>query len=756
MHKSGVSLLCGNLRHQEVWIILKGEGRRSMKRKPSYFYKILVLFLITVLTTSCVLTVFSYRQLSDSLKSKVWADYQAALRKNAQTWSDLTSEIGQLNQAIVLEPQTESFFSMESFDPVQDYNTYLRVKKMFNINPFMVAVCLYNEKADYGLYCGTDNIPLKELWNRMGERNGKTVSLVERTDNGAPILVFGYPYYLDSFSHPQGGVFLALDGSLIATHVFGKKECRQMILAEDGELLLSGENGTPVILQWPGSYQEGNEILSVLGKDYLCSTYRQEDLSFISYEEEETVMEPLARQRNVFLLVCLLVMAISACLQFWIVKRIYQPIASIKETFAKSRFADGSVKGEFELIRQVYEEAVARIRVLEEKDASKLKEDTLRGLLTGRIEPDRAKEIILEYGWEIPFSGMFLIDIQTDYSQGNHLQRSMVQARMKELLSERLSTLFCVEVVSGFDDETVAMINTRKEGNATFENLVEGLCGIRDELLSEHEIAMTIGLDGVITDLEDCREIYEKVRRLQKNRFALGENQVIYPARVMELLPKPLTWPDPLMREVLAAYRKGDGKLFGWKIADFIDTISQYEYASASLMFARLVLEMAACWQSAGSEGNIPAIELKTNPATKKEAEEILWESFAVFEKQKAQTQQMKGNRHYKKMMEGQQFIMEHYWDCSLSVDMVAEELGYSSNYFARLFKSITGFYVNDYIRQVRIMKAQEFLKGTQMTVNDIAKETGFTTPNYFYSIFKRETGMTPASFREGTKEGEV
>lgn len=159
-----------------------------MKRKPSYFYKILVLFLITVLTTSCVLTVFSYRQLSDSLKSKVWADYQAALRKNAQTWSDLTSEIGQLNQAIVLEPQTESFFSMESFDPVQDYNTYLRVKKMFNINPFMVAVCLYNEKADYGLYCGTDNIPLKELWNRMRERNRKTVSWWNGQITGRPSL----------------------------------------------------------------------------------------------------------------------------------------------------------------------------------------------------------------------------------------------------------------------------------------------------------------------------------------------------------------------------------------------------------------------------------------------------------------------------------------------------------------------------------------------------------------------------------------
>ena len=70
------------------------------------------------------------------------------------------------------------------------------------------------------------------------------------------------------------------------------------------------DNGTSAILQWPGSY-----------------------------EEEETVMKPPARQRNVFLLVCLLVMAISACLQFWIVKRIYQPIASIKETLSPISFA---------------------------------------------------------------------------------------------------------------------------------------------------------------------------------------------------------------------------------------------------------------------------------------------------------------------------------------------------------------------------------------------------------------------------------
>lgn len=67
-----------------------------MGKSPSYFYKILLLFLVTVFVTSLVLTLFSYEQFSKSLQEKAYADYQAGLKKNAQTWMDLSSEIGQL------------------------------------------------------------------------------------------------------------------------------------------------------------------------------------------------------------------------------------------------------------------------------------------------------------------------------------------------------------------------------------------------------------------------------------------------------------------------------------------------------------------------------------------------------------------------------------------------------------------------------------------------------------------------------------
>ena len=67
-----------------------------------------------------------------------------------------------------------------------------------------------------------------------------------------------------------------------------------------------------------------------------------------------------------------------------------------------------------------------------------------------------------------------------------------------------------------------------------FEDLVEVLEKIRDLLLRDYDISLTVGLDGVVKNPADCCGIYAKVRQLQKDRFALGENQVIYPARIME------------------------------------------------------------------------------------------------------------------------------------------------------------------------------------------------------------------------------
>lgn len=57
------------------------------------------------------------------------------------------------------------------------------------------------------------------------------------------------------------------------------------------------------------------------------------------------------------------------------------------------------------------------------------------------------------------------------------------------------------------------------------------------------------------------------------------------------------------------------------------------------------------------------------------------------------------------------------------------------------------------YLNQMRIKKAEYLLLHSDLKIIDIALEAGFDDPNYFTSLFKRETQMTPSNYRKKMRE---
>lgn len=78
-----------------------------------------------------------------------------------------------------------------------------------------------------------------------------------------------------------------------------------------------------------------------------------------------------------------------------------------------------------------------------------------------------------------------------------------------------------------------------------------------------------------------------------------------------------------------------------------------------------------------------------------------------------------------------------------------AEEAGISENYLSRLVKQSTGRSVGAWIDIVRIQRAKRLLSDTSLSVIDIAASVGVEDQSYFSRLFKRETGITPSSFRK-------
>ena len=87
--------------------------------------------------------------------------------------------------------------------------------------------------------------------------------------------------------------------------------------------------------------------------------------------------------------------------------------------------------------------------------------------------------------------------------------------------------------------------------------------------------------------------------------------------------------------------------------------------------------------------------------------------------------------------------------DFNLTVETLADLVGYTPYYFSRIFKEITGTNVSDFIKQVRLNKAKDLLKQDENRISDIPGMVGFINISHFYTVFKKEVGLTPAAYRD-------
>lgn len=84
-----------------------------------------------------------------------------------------------------------------------------------------------------------------------------------------------------------------------------------------------------------------------------------------------------------------------------------------------------------------------------------------------------------------------------------------------------------------------------------------------------------------------------------------------------------------------------------------------------------------------------------------------------------------------------------------LSIDVLAKRLGYAKYYLSALFKKETGCSVGEYIKIARIERAKVLLNNTDLNVENIWEEVGFSSRSVFGKAFRSVVGMTPREFRD-------
>ena len=101
------------------------------------------------------------------------------------------------------------------------------------------------------------------------------------------------------------------------------------------------------------------------------------------------------------------------------------------------------------------------------------------------------------------------------------------------------------------------------------------------------------------------------------------------------------------------------------------------------------------------------------------------------------------------------EYVHNNYADEMLSLDGVCQVLGVSNSYFSTIFKKKTGNSFIGYLTDYRMDQASRLLIETNDKSYMIARQVGYTDPNYFSYVFKRRFGVSPSRYRTEHTEGE-
>jgi two-component system response regulator YesN len=110
--------------------------------------------------------------------------------------------------------------------------------------------------------------------------------------------------------------------------------------------------------------------------------------------------------------------------------------------------------------------------------------------------------------------------------------------------------------------------------------------------------------------------------------------------------------------------------------------------------------------------------------------------------------------QRWRLIQQAKAYIDQHYMDADLSLDEVAAQVNLSSSHFSVVFSQETCQTYTEYLTKLRIKKAKELLRMTNLRSTDICFQVGYNDPHYFSHVFGKQTGFSPKKFRLLTQPG--
>ena len=278
--------------------------------------------------------------------------------------------------------------------------------------------------------------------------------------------------------------------------------------------------------------------------------------------------------------------------------------------------------------------------------------------------------------------------------------------------------------------------------------------GFAREILREikkvSNLDFTVGIGG-IKDKSNILESYEEARKALRKASAGVTHYLDIPGKSEEKL---LTLSDDW--QLINSIEYGDAETVGEIINGIFDSCDVKElFGSYGLKIRNKLIELMVVAHRLAQELNV-AEDAHLNFGTylnemldiKDSKEFVAWYKIRLINLA-IKIQKVREANISRIVHDAQQYIENNY-NCDISLEEIAKEIGISPHYLSKLFKKEIKVNFIDYLTRLRLSKAKELMKEGGKSIKEICFMVGYTDPNYFSRIFRKHTDHSPTEFIKG------
>ncbi|TBL70303.1 helix-turn-helix domain-containing protein [Paenibacillus thalictri] len=723
---------------------------KDIKNYPVY-RRLLISYLLLVSIMVFLIGSVLYFYFSSSTTKEISEMMQSMLTQTSTTADNTNNQVYYVSNQLLNDNNVNNMLlSTEQDDPIRDYKAYLTLKNINSVYPFLKYIGVYNGKIDHyintlGLPYDSDKDILQALKNGQVDRKFQMFSREVKNGNELyRVLTFVFYPNATFAKSTTSALIINLDEQ------YFRNVLQQYMNSPKGQIFVMNSQGSVISHSNPDLFNQSlaNEpyvqhiLQSSDNSGYFTQTvHREKQLVayvksaqlgwyFVSIRPYIEVIPQTNTLKNVTLVIAATMIMLGFALSFWITSNIYTPIRSLM----------WKLRHQMQSTQPFLKHNVLRQLMKEPWNDMQLSDNMLS---------DNSLQL------DSPYYLIFLLhidDVQRFEQVHPPKDQALIRFAICNIAAELLERHYAAPNPVVIENDEVGILAGTASA-AMPDTVILTLKEIQEVIQQYFKITITVAIGDSVQKADHIASSYHSALKRSEYRFFYGHNSIIDGKMITQRATQhSFKYPAIIEKNLIEFIKLEDRSSVHGQIRKFMKSIESTEYFHALTYSHQLLLSILKEFEgtvihvSSDSSYYYERLaylsKLETLDAIEKELLDYCDRICDLLE----QKQNLRMSDNLEKVKD---YLEEHYHDPNLSLELAAEAIHISPGYLRKQFKTYYAVSFHDMLKNLRLDKACALLIETDESMAVISESIGMLNTNYFYTLFKKRYGISPAQYRE-------